>query len=402
MSAGFAPQGLSRLHDVMAGYVERGELPGLVTLVGRHGEVHADAIGGLNLGERDTMRRDTIFRISSMTKPITAVATLILVDEGRLRLDDPVDRLLPELAERRVLRSLASTLDDTEPAARPITVRDLLSFTMGFGMVMAAPGTYPIQGAIEELNLHQGPPHPDGMPDPEEWIRRLGTLPLMHQPGASWMYNTGADVLGVLVARASGQPFEKFLRDRVFEPLGMKDTGFNVPAAKIGRLATSYMTNHQTWKFEVYDRADGGQWSRPPTFPAGGAGLVSTADDYFAFGRMMLNKGELRGRRVLSRASVEAMTKDQLTPQQKAASVFVPGFFDNLGWGFCTAVVTGPGNDSGPEGSYGWDGGMGSSWRNDPSSDMVTILMTQSGWSSPMPPSACVDFWSAAYAAIDD
>ncbi len=402
MSAAFSPQGLARLHDVMAGYVERGEVPGLVTLVSRHGEVHADAIGGLKLGEPDTMRRDSIFRISSMTKPITGAATMILVDEGKLRLEEPVDRLLPELADRRVLVSLASTVDDTVPASRPITVRDLLTFTMGFGIVMAAPGIYPIQGAMEELKLHQGPPHPDGMPEPDEWISRLGTLPLMHQPGAGWMYNTGADVLGVLVARASGLPFERFLRERIFEPLGMKDTGFSVPLANIARLATSYWTNQQTWKFEVYDRPEGGQWSRPPSFPAGGGGLVSTVDDYGAFGQMLLNKGELNGRRLLSAASVEAMTKDQLTEEQKAASVFIPGFFDNLGWGFCMAVVTGPANDSGPEGSYGWDGGMGSVWRNDPAHDLVTILMTQAGFTSPAPPPVCLDFWAATYVAIED
>ncbi len=390
------------MHDVMAGYVDRGEIPGLVTLVGRHGETHVDAIGGLKLGERDTMRRDTIFRISSMTKPITAAATMILVDEGKIRLEEAVDRLLPELAGRRVLKSLDSTLDDTVPATRAITVRDLLTFGMGFGIVMAAPGTYPIQAAVEELRLHQGPPHPDGMPVPDEWIRRLGTLPLMHQPGATWMYNTGADVLGVLVARASGQQFETFLRDRVFEPLGMKDTGFSVPAEGMGRLATSYWTNHQTWKFEVYDKAEGGQWSRPPSFPAGGGGLVSTVDDYAAFGQMMLNEGRFQDRRLLSPASAEAMTKDQLTPEQKAASVFLPGFFDNLGWGFGMAVVTGPGNDSGPVGSYGWDGGMGSVWRNDPSHDMVTILMTQVAWSSATPPPVCEDFWSAASSAIAD
>ncbi len=402
MSAAFSPQGLARLHEVMAGYVERGEVPGLVTLVSRHGEVHADAIGGLRLGEPDTMRRDSIFRISSMTKPITAAATMVLADEGKLRLEEPVDRLLPELAGRKVLRSLDSPLDDTVPAERPITVRDLLTFTMGFGIVMAAPRTYAIQEAVEELVLHQGPPHPDGMPEPDEWMRRLGTLPLMHQPGASWMYNTGADVLGVLVARASGLPFEEFLRERIFEPLGMNDTGFGVPAANLGRLTTSYWTNQQTWKFELYDKAEGGQWSRRPPFPAGGGGLVSTAGDYLAFGRMLLNKGELSGRRVLSQAAVEAMTKDQLTDQQKAASLFVPGFFDNLGWGFCMAVVTGPADDSGPEGSYGWDGGMGSVWRNDPSHDMVTILMTQAGFSSPSPPPVCLDFWAATYAAIED
>ena len=236
------------------------------------------------LGGNDPMRRDTIFRISSMTKPVTAVATMILVEECKLRLDEPVDRLLPELADRRVLRAVDGPLDDTVPANRPITVRDLLTFRMGFGMVMAMPGTSPIQDAPHEVMLGQGPPHPSKTPAPDEWIRRLGTLPLMHQPGERWMYNTGSDVLGVLIARASGQPFETFLRERIFEPLGMKDTGFSVPAAELDRLATSYWTDPETGALELHDEPDG-QWSRPPAFPSGAGGLVSTVDDYLAFAR---------------------------------------------------------------------------------------------------------------------
>ncbi len=181
-----------------------------------------------------------------MSKPITAVATLILVEECALRLDEPVDRLLPELANRKVLKQLDGPLDDTVPARRPITVRDLLTFRMGFGQLMAPPDAYPILRAANELQIGMGPPNPSAMPAPDEWIRRLGTLPLMHQPGERWLYNTGSDVLGVLIARASGQSFETFLRERIFEPLGMKDTGFSVPAAKIDRLATSYWTNFAT------------------------------------------------------------------------------------------------------------------------------------------------------------
>jgi CubicO group peptidase (beta-lactamase class C family) len=223
---------LGRMHDVMAGYVERGEVPGIVTLVSRRGEVHVDAIGRMAIGG-DPMRRDAIFRISSMTKPITAAATMILVEECKVRLNEPVDRLLPELAGRRVLKRLDGPLDDTVPAERPITVRGLLTFRMGFGMVMAPPDTYPIQRAVSEQRLGQGMPEPSTPPAPDEWIRRLGTLPLMHQPGEKWMYNTGSDVLGVLIARASGQPLEAFFRERMFESLGMVDTGFS------GRLRSS-------------------------------------------------------------------------------------------------------------------------------------------------------------------
>ncbi len=401
-TGGLSRARLGRMHDVMTGYVERGEVPGLVTLVSRRGEVHVDAIGTKAYEGSDPIRRDTIFRISSMTKPITAVATMILVEECKVRLDEPVDRLLPELAERQVLKRLDGRLDDTVPAKRPITVRDLLTFRMGFGQMMAPPDEYPILKVANEKQIGMGPPSPDMLPAPDEWIRRLGQLPLMHQPGEKWMYNTGSDVLGVLIARASGQQLEAFLRERIFEPLGMKDTGFSVPGHKLDRLATSYWTNFVSGKIEVYDEAEGGQWSRPPAFPSGAGGLVSTIDDYLAFGQMMLNKGKHGNERILSRLSVETMTTDQLTPEQKAVSGLVPGDFDNLGWGFGMSVVTRRDDVAAVPGRYGWDGGMGTSWYSDPREEMVTILMTQQSWTSPSPPNVCLDFWTSAYQAIDD
>jgi CubicO group peptidase (beta-lactamase class C family) len=377
----------------MAGYVERGEVPGLVTLVSRCGETHVDAIG---------MARDTIFRISSMTKPITAAAAMILVEECRLRLDEPVDRLLPELAGRTVLKRLDGPLEDTVPVKRPITLRDLLTFRMGFGQMMARRDAYPILQAAHELQIGMGPPNPAAMPAPDEWMRRLGSLPLMHQPGEKWMYNTGSDVLGVLIARAAGQPFETFLRERLFGPLGMEDTAFSVPAEKLDRFATSYWTNFKTGKVEIFDQAEGGRWSRPPAFPSGAGGLVSTIDDYLAFGQMMLRMGKHERERILSRPTVETMTMDHLTPEQKAVSGLIPGSFDGLGWGFGVSVVTKRAAASGPFGRFGWDGGLGTSWGSDPREDMVTILMTQSAWTSPNPPNVCLDFWTSAYQAIDD
>jgi CubicO group peptidase (beta-lactamase class C family) len=399
-TAGLSRARLARMHDVMAGYVERGDVPGLVTLVSRRGEVHVDVIGTQALGDSPPMRRDTIFRISSMTKPIMAAATMILVEECKLRLDEPVDALLPELAERQVLKRLDGPLDDTVPAKRPITVRDLLTFRMGFGQMMAPPDAYPILLAANEQKIGMGPPNPSAMPAPDEWLRRLGSLPLMHQPGEQWMYNTGSDVLGVLIARASGQPLETFLRERLFEPLGMKDTGFSVPAASLDRLATSYWTEPASGKLTVYDESRGGQWSHPPAFPSGAGGLVSTIDDYLAFGQMMLSQGKHGGARILSRLSVELMTTDQLTPEQKAVSGLFPGFFDSLGWGFGVSVITRRDDIAAVPGRYGWDGGLGTSWYSDPREDMVIILMTQSAWASPSPPN--VYFWTLAYQAIDD
>jgi len=401
-TGGLSKARLGRMHDVMAGYVERGEVPGLVTLVSRRGEVHVDAIGTMAVEGLDPIRRDTIFRISSMSKPITAAATMILVEECKLRLDAPVDRWLPELAERRVLKRLDGPLDDTVPAHRPITVRDLLTFRMGFGQMMAPPDAYPILSAANAQQIGMGPPSPSSMPAPDEWMRRLGQLPIMHQPGERWMYNTGSDVLGVLIARASGQPLETFLRERLFEPLGMKDTGFSVPEASLDRLATSYWTDPTSGQLTVYDEAEGGQWSRPPAFPSGAGGLVSTIDDYLAFGQMMLSQGKHGGERILSRLSVELMTTDQLTPEQKAVSGLVTGFFDSHGWGFGVSVVTRRDDVAAVPGRFGWDGGLGTSWYSDPREEMVTILMTQRAWTSPSPPDVCLDFWTSAYQTIDD
>jgi len=259
---------------------------------------------------------------------------------------------------------------------------------------MAPPDSYPIQRAMRELRLGQGPPSPSTPPAPDEWLRRLGTLPLMHQPGEKWMYNTGSDVLGVLIARASGRPFETFLGERLFAPLGMKDTGFSVPPAKLDRLATSYWTNFQTGALELYDEGRGGQWSRPPAFPSGGAGLVSTIDDYLAFGRMMLDKGKHGNARILSRPAVETMTTDQLTPEQKAHGGLGAGFFNRQSWSYCQAVKA--------SGAYGWNGGKGSSWLVDPVRDLVVIVLTQRLFETSELPTVHRDIQSAAYAALAD
>jgi CubicO group peptidase (beta-lactamase class C family) len=267
--------------------------------------------------------------------------------------------------------------------------------------MMAPPDAYPILQAANAQQIGMGPPNPSSMPAPDEWMRRLGSLPLMHQPGERWMYNTGSDVLGVLIARAAGQEFETFLRERIFEPLGMKDTGFSVPAAKLDRLATSYWTNAETGVLEVFDEAAGGQWSRPPAFPSGAGGLVSTIDDYLAFGQMMLNKGKYGNERLLSRPSVETMTTDQLTPAQKALSGLLPSDFDNRGWGFGVSIVTRRDDLAATLGRYGWDGSLGTSWSSDPGEDMVAILMTQRA-AFPLFSGVYLDFWTSAYQAIDD
>ncbi len=379
-------------------HVESGSVPGLVALVSHEGDTHVEALGSTAYGTGGA-RKDGIFRISSMSKPVTAAAAMTLVDDGKLRLEDLVDRYLPELSDRRVLKRADGPLDETVPTKRAMTVRDLLMFTMGIGMVFAPPGALPIQRAMDDLRLGQGVPAPSVPPEPDEWIRRVGTLPLLHQPGEQWMYNTGADVLGVLIRRVAGMPFGVFLKRRIFEPLGMNDTDFYVPRSKIDRFVDSYWTNPSTGKTELYDPASTGQWSRPPEFPSGAAGLVSTADDFLAFATMMMEKGSARGKRVLSEDSVDVMTADQLTPEQKRGSVFAPGFFDERGWGFCMSVVTGR-DPVKSRGTYGWDGGMGTSWFNDPARGLTAILMTQQMQKSPEPPPVYLDFWKAAYSGL--
>jgi CubicO group peptidase (beta-lactamase class C family) len=398
---GFSEARLVHMHDVMAGHVGRGVVPGIVTLVSRRGEVHVDAIGTKAFGGSDPMRRDTIFRVASVTKPIVAAAAMILVEECALRLDEPVDPWLPELADRRVLRTIDSPLDDTVPANRPITLRDLLTFRLGIGAVMVFPPRYPIQHAMEELGIAPGPTLPEHAPD--ELMKRFGSLPLVHQPGERWLYDSGSDILGVLISRVAGTSLEEFLRERIFAPLGMNDTSFSVPASKLHRLACSYWTNFATGELEVFDGVgNDSRWASPPVFESGAGGLVSTVDDLLAFGLMMLNGGKHGTQRILSRRSVELMTTDHISPEQKAVSGFVPGFWDDHGWGFGVSIVTRRDDLAATPGRYGWDGGYGTSWYVDPEEELVGILMTQRIWDAPGATVVLLDFWTSAYGAIDD
>lgn len=392
---------LRRMDDVLAGYVARGQVPGLVAAVSRRGEEHVVVLGDRAFGG-PPMRRDTLFRISSMTKPVAAVAAMVLVEECRLRLDDPVTELLPELADRRVLTSLDASLDDTAPAHRDVTLRDLLTLRLGFGFIFGLSADYPILAAVEERELGMGPPKPAVPCGPDEWLRRFAELPLMHQPGERWTYEMGFGVLGVLLERAAGQPLETLLAERVFQPLRMPDTGFSVPSAELSRLAACYRVNGEGG-LEPFDGGAGSQessqWSRPPAFPDARNGLVSSVDDYLAFGRMLLRDGRGPSERLLSRPTVRLMTTDQLTAEQKAMSANAAVFLDGLGWGFGMAVVTQRDEVSAVPGQFGWDGGLGTLWRTDSAEDMVLVLMSQT-----LPPcwSLFSDFRTLAYQAIDD
>jgi CubicO group peptidase (beta-lactamase class C family) len=394
-AGGFSSSRLARVRGLLERHVDSGFVPGALAVLARHGEVHVEATGTLafeGAGSETPMAGDTICRLGSMSKPIVAACAMTLVEDGTLRLDDPVDGLLPELADMTVLADPDGPLDDTVPADRSITLRDLLTYTLGTGMVPADPGTVPIADAIGVL-FKAAPP--------DEWIGRFGALPLVHQPGERWMYEIAANVTVVLIARATGKSFGEALRERICDPLGMKDTAFYVGGESLGRLATAYARDDAATGGAVVEDAPDGRWSRPPVFESGGGGLVSTADDFLAFASALLAGGAHHGERVLSRPSVTLMTSDQLTPAQKVVSGFWPGYFDSIGWGFGMSVRTRRAHLGPSVGTYGWSGFYGTAWYNDPAEDMTTIVLMQRGHMGDQTLPMWHDFWTAVYQAID-
>jgi CubicO group peptidase (beta-lactamase class C family) len=393
MARNLSERGIGDLRSTLSRHVDQGEVPGLVALVAGGDDVHVEAIGKKAVTDTGLIERDTIFRIASITKPIAGVAAMLLVEDGLMALDDPVARWLPELAEPRVLRSLESALDDTVPAERAITVEDVLSFHLGYGSPMAMPGTYPIQRAEEALNLKTyTQPWPPTTLTNDEWIAALGSLPLLHQPGADWRYNTGAQVAGVLIERVAGKPVSDVLLERVFEPLGMVDTDFFVPGDKLHRFATQYEAD-EAGELHVLDPPDG-WWSRPPAMPSCAGWLVSTVDDLWAFASMMARGGG----DLLSSESVREMTRDRMSAHERADHRI---FVDGAGWGLMMAVPAGDGGKAVP-GGFGWDGGTGTAWRTDPDAGLTGILLTQRAATSPEPSALMTDFWRAVYATVTD
>jgi CubicO group peptidase (beta-lactamase class C family) len=382
---GFAGDVAARIDNIVERAVAQGEVPGVVAAVARGDAMHVSTSGAMTVGG-PPMRRDTLFRISSTTKPMTAAVVLALIDDGVLELAAPVDELLPELADRRVLRHPDGPLDETVPSQRPVTVRDLLTFTWGFGMqgaMFMAPEPWPIVTAAVKLQLSTfGPPQPGAMPDPDTWIARLGELPLLAQPGERWLYQSGSQVLGVLAARAAGAPFEVVMRERLLGPLGMRDTGFH--AVDAARLATAYEA--RDGELVVSDQPDG-QWSRPPLFADGSGGLVSCVDDVLAFGRMLMRGGSP----VLKPTTVAEMTRDQLTPAQR--SNVWPGFsfLEDRGWGYGLSVLD--------DGRYTWEGGLGTAWSNVPAQDLTVVVLTQRAADESGMPAVCDQVLAAARGA---
>lgn len=377
--------------------VDAGQASSISWLVAVGDEVRTGAVGGIDGDPDRPTQSDTIFRISSMGKPVVAVAALQLVDDGTLGLDDPIDGLLPELADRRVLADPHGSIDDTVPAERPITVRDLLTFRMGLGFDFTAEGPQTSIDRLAALGLPPGPPQPQQVPGTDEWLTLVGQVPLSHQPGERWLYHWSADVLGALVERATGQPLGAVFRERIFAPLGMDDTGFSVRPAQLDRFGACFGATADDGGRDVFDPADG-QWATEPAFPSGGGGLVSTVDDFGAFAAMLLRGGTNEaGERLLSAELLAQMTTNQLTDEQLTDGGPTPD--GSAGWGFGVGVqlVDAPIRAAG---SYDWDGGLGSSWANDPSNRLIGVLLTDQMWTSPQPPPVCEAFWSAVSRAL--
>ncbi|GHI07890.1 serine hydrolase [Streptomyces cellostaticus] len=375
---------MTALHDTLRRYVDDGTVPGAVALVARGDDVEVVTVGHADADGSAPMARDSLFRIASITKPVTAAAVLMLVEEGRIGLDDPVDAWLPELAKPMAVRTPAGPLDDLVPAARPITVEDLLSSRAGWGF----PSDFSLPAVQALFEVQKDGRAPQAFPAPDAWLAGLARVPLLYQPGEAWLYGTSSDLQGVLIARASGRTLPEFLAERVFGPLGMKDTAFEVPADKRDRF-TTYYRQRADRTLDVADTPDGA-WSRIPAFPSGGGGLASTADDYLAFARMLLAAGEANGRRLLSPTSVSRMTSNHLSARQREIGRL---FLAGEGWGYGAQVDVTPAEPWNVPGRYGWVGGTGTTAHLVPATGTVTLLLTQVGMADPTPTPLMRDFW---------
>jgi CubicO group peptidase (beta-lactamase class C family) len=381
---------VANLHDTLSAHVGNGALPGAVALVARGDRSEQAAVGALSVGGAP-MAPDSIFRLASLTKPITAAAVMMLVEDGRIALDAPVAGWLPELASPKVVRTPASPVDDVVPAGRPITVFDLLTSRAGYGF--ASDFTLP---AVQRLfAVQRDGREVQSFPPPDVWMAELAKVPLLYQPGEAWLYDTCSTLQGVLIARVSGQPLPDVLAERVFAPLGMADTGFEVPPAKRGRC-TSYYRASADGGLELADGPDG-QWSTLPAFPLGNGGLAGTAADWLAFGRMLLAGGTADGRRrLLTTDSVRLMMTDHTTAAQRQIGQL---FLEGQGWGFGGSVDIAAIDPWNVPGRYGWVGGTGTSAHLTPSAGSVAILLTQVAADSPVAPEWMRDFWRYAASA---
>lgn len=381
-TGGLSAEGLAQVPAALQGVVDAGDLSGFVTLVWRKGEIaQVNALGLRDIEGGKPMTRDTLFRIASMTKPVTSVAAMMLIEEGKLRLEDPVTKWLPELSDLQVLKDAQGPLDQTYPAPRDITVEDLMTHRSGlaYGFTSIGPIAHAYEAAL-------GSPLVNPL-TPDAWLKALGTLPLSYPPGERFHYSHATDVLGFLVARIEGKALGQVLRERIFGPLGMEDTFFWCAPEKRDRLAKLYRAPPEGGPLEDVSLP---LTATPPAFEGGGGGLISTADDYLKFARMMLGKGEVDGVRLVKPATIELMTRNRLTDAQREVPFMGIPFWGGQGFGLGVSVITDPARQewmgAGSAGAFGWPGAFGTWWQADPAQDMVLIYLIQN--SMPLDPGA--------------
>jgi CubicO group peptidase (beta-lactamase class C family) len=400
---------LAQIAPALQGVVDAGDVSGFVTLIWRKGEeLQFNALGYRDVEAGEPMTRDTLFRIASMTKPVTSVAAMMLMEDGKLRLDDPISRWLPEFTEMRVLKDAHGPLDDTYPALRQITVEDLMTHRSGlaYGFTSIGPIAYAYQNALGDVLTNNM--------SSDAWLAALARLPLSYPPGERFHYSHATDVLGFLVGRIAGMDFRDFLFQRIFEPLGMVDTDFWIPPAKRGRLAKMYRLKDDLSGLEVapFPLVDA-----PPAFCGGGGGLISTLDDYLKFARMLLGDGQVEGVRLVKPETVALMRANRLTDAQREIPFMGIPFWGGQGFGLGLSVIDDVEKQAwmgaASEGAFGWPGAFGTWWRGDPQEDMILIYLIQN--SMPLGPEAAAQlatgqrmgaraalpmFQNLAYAAI--
>lgn len=372
---GLSKDRLERVSGWMQGYVDAGKLPSALTLVARHGEIaFIDHCGLADVDVGRAVARDTIFRVYSMTKPVTTVAVMMLYEEGRFQLDDPLAKYLPEFAEMEVCIPDQDGTMRTEPAREPITIWHLLTHTSGltYGFLDPSP--------VGEIYRNEGIEFNPGRKPLAETVAALAKVPLVHHPGARWNYSVSFDVLGYLVETLTGTPFDRFCAERIFTPLDMPDTAFAIDEAKRHRFAALYRQSAEGG-IELVESAEKTVYADPVMLASGGGGLVSTVDDYFRFTEMLRRKGKLEGTRLLGRKTVEFMTANQLGGDM--ADMGQPTFgesrFEGIGFGFGVSVMVDPAraNIIGTPGEYSWGGAASTAFWIDPVEDMTVIFMTQ-------------------------
>ena len=365
--------GLTGIAPALRGVVDGGFLSGAVTLVWRDGEIRDVTVVGRRDIEADLpMTRDTIFRIASMTKPVTSVLALMLMEEGKLALSDEITRWAPEFAAMRVLKDAEGPLEDTTAAHRAITIEDLMTHRSGLAYGFTSQG--PIAAAYEKAlgNVLDTPMGTDA------WISALSTLPLSYQPGERFHYSVATDLLGFILGRIAGASYRDLVKERILSPLAMVDTDFWVPPEKVGRAAKVYRLLEDPTRLEEVPFA---RRSAPPAFCGGGGGLLSTADDYLTFARMLLGRGEVDGARLLSEASVDLLTRNRLSEAQRAIPFMGLPFWAGQGFGLGVSVITDAEKQAwmgaGTNGAFGWPGAFGTWWRADPAENLIMLYLVQ-------------------------